>query len=437
MPLTTDEFELLKQVYQNLQDGPLKPGDPRYEAVYGHPGCEDPVDLLQRSIVFSPTESVCLFSGFRGSGKTTELYRLRKRMEDRGDTVLYADALDYVNPSAPIDISVLLIALAGAFGDALCGEGIDIGSESYSTRLWNWLTRTNVDVTEFSLKAGFDLKAVLRNTPSFRERLKQELSGRIAELHQEVTNFFEDGVKAIRKTRGEDTRIVFLFDSLEQLRGSLTDEAAVMHSVERIFSDHMKFLRMPYVHVVYTVPPWLKFKLPGTEVRLLPCLRLWDRNLQRSLFSPGIDALRSLVLKRFPDGRLERLFGPDPFRRVDRLIELSGGHFRDLLRLLSETVLRARSLPATDEAIEGAIVSVRSSYLPIALDDAPWLAEIERERASPLKSRATEDINRLSFFIDIHVVLYLRNGEDWYDIHPLIRDEVLRIAKAAESAKPA
>jgi hypothetical protein len=164
---------------------------------------------------------------------------------------------------------------------------------------------------------------------------------------------------------------------------------------------------------------------------------LWNRDAGRSPCPPGISALRKVVERRFPQGGLERFFGLNPFDQVDRLIALSGGHFRDLLRLLRETVVRAQSLPVAKEAVGAAILNVRSSYLPIALDDAPWLAEIDRERASPLKSRAAEDINRLSFFIDIHVVLYLRNGEDWYDIHPLVRDEVLRIAKAAETVKSA
>jgi hypothetical protein len=31
-------------------------------------------------------------------------------------------------------------------------------------------------------------------------------------------------------------------------------------------------------------------------------------------------------------------------------------------------------------------------------------------------------------------VLYLINGEDWYDIHPLIRDEVAEIMQTAGSA---
>jgi hypothetical protein len=31
------------------------------------------------------------------------------------------------------------------------------------------------------------------------------------------------------------------------------------------------------------------------------------------------------------------------------------------------------------------------------------------------------------------MVLYLRNGEEWYDIHPLVRDEVQKIAKSSRA----
>jgi hypothetical protein len=31
------------------------------------------------------------------------------------------------------------------------------------------------------------------------------------------------------------------------------------------------------------------------------------------------------------------------------------------------------------------------------------------------------------------LVLYLRNGNEWYDIHPLIREDVKYIAKMAEA----
>ena len=283
------------------------------------------------------------------------------------------------------------------------------------------------------MKSGADLKLELRTTPSFRQKLSKALSGRIGELHAEVTNFFEDGFKAIRRNRGDD-EVVFLFDSLEQIRGSLYDEEEVTRSVRRLFSNHLRLLEIPNLHVVYTVPPWLKFVLPGTNIIVLPCLRLWNNDTPRSPCGPGPGALRSLVTKRFSPVGLERFFGPDPFSRAGRLIELCGGHFRDLLLLLQETVLRAEGLPVSDQAIDGAILRVKSNYLPIALDDARWLAEIARERATLLPTTEPKDVNRLTRFLDTHVVLYLRNGEEWYDVHPLVRGEIESIVRASPPA---
>lgn len=391
--------------------------------------------MLQERIELAASESLNLFLGFRGSGKTTELFRLRERLVNKGYIVLYANALNYINPADRIEISNLLIVLAGAFSDALQEEyHIDLRGETYWTRLKNWLAATDVDIRELSLKTGADIKLELRTTPSFRQKLSQALSGRIGELHAEVIGFFEDGFKAIRQKAGTDAKVVFLFDSLEQIRGSLSNEQEVTRSVEVLFSNNLRLLEIPYLHVVYTVPPWLKFVLPGVRMVVLPCVRTWDNDKERTTCVPGMEALRSLTGRRFSADGLKRFFGAEPFSRADRLIALSGGHFRDLLFLLQETVLRANDLPVSDEAIERAITEVRSMFLPISMDDARWLAEIERERASLLKTREPAEISRLTRFLDTHVVLYLRNGEEWYDVHPLVRDEVLHIVKASGAA---
>jgi hypothetical protein len=189
-------------------------------------------------------------------------------------------------PASPVEIADLLIVLAGAFSDALIAERIDISSDNYWTRLRNSLTKTEVGVKELGLKAGaegagVDLKLEFRTSPLFRQRLSKHMSGRIGELRGEVLQFFEDGIKAVRKARGDDAKVVFLFDSLEQIRGSLSNEQEVTHSVEVLFSTHLKLLEIPYVHVVYTVPPWLKFVLPGLGMFVLPCLRLVEQRFRQ------------------------------------------------------------------------------------------------------------------------------------------------------------
>jgi len=207
--------------------------------------------------------------------------------------------------------------------------------------------------------------------------------------------------------------VVFLFDSLEQIRGSLSNEREVTHSVEVLFSTHLKSLEIPYIHVVYTVPPWLKFVLPGLSMFVLPCLRLWDNDSGRSECNSGASALSFLVKKRFSEEGLHRFFGSNPLSRIGKVIALSGGHFRDLLLLLRETVLRTDELPVPEEAVDRAIVRVRSNFLPIAIEDAKWLADIERERDTLLRTTDAVEVSRSTRLLDTHVVLYLKNGTEW------------------------
>lgn len=458
MPQPTEERQLLKRIYQRLSDKPLQPGDPLYQPVYDNPGCDDPVQLMQTHIEWNEHESLQMFSGFRGSGKTTELFRLKERLEAQGHVVLYSDALDYINPSEPVDIADLLVVLAGAFSDALEKNlSINIAGESYWSRLKHYLTETEVELTEVSakaetdspakelvggLKAGLDLKLALRTTPSFRQKLQQVLAQRIGELKNGVDKFFEDGVRAIRQHRQSDTRIVFIFDSLEQIRGSLSNEQDVIRSVERLFANHLKLLELPYLHAVYTVPPWLQFVMPNVaKIVMIPSIRQWNNDDQRSECTAGWTALRALAHKRFGDEGGRRFFGqPNAqghFAKADKIITVCGGHFRDLLLLLREALVRAKSLPVTSEVLDAAIASVRNNFLPIAIDDARWLDQIARLRTAALPSVKPEDVNRLTRFLDTHFVLYLTNGKEWYDSHPLIREEVAEIVKRhGESALP-
>lgn len=397
------------------------------------------MEELERRIEYADVESLSLFSGFRGSGKTTELFRLRKRLRDAGVTVLYADALEYIDPASPVEIADLPIVLAGAFSDALVRERIDISVDSYWTRLRNSLANTDFGVKELGLKAGsegaeVDLKLEFRTTPLFRQRLSKHMSGRIGELLSEVREFFEDGIKAVRKVRGEDAKVVFLFDSLEQIRGSLSNEHEVTHSVEVLFSTHLRSLEIPlcacclhraamaqvraawleYVCVAVPAPVEQRFRpirmrLRRVGVELYGEEALWSRRSSALLWT------RSAHAHWYADCALRR-----PLPR--------------LLLLLRETVIRADTLPVPEEAIGRATVRVRSHFLPISIEDAKWLADIERERDTLLRTTDAVEVNRLTRFLDAHVVLYLKNGTEWYDVHLLVRDEVKQIVARAATA---
>jgi len=437
MPLTPSDQRFLKAIYARFSDAPLQLGDKRYEPLHEVLGEADPVMLMARHISFNEPESIQLFSGFSGSGKTTELLRLKGQLEkDKTYVVLYADALEYVNPAEPVDISDLLMVLAGSFSEQLEKVlGSDIGYEPFWTRAHNFLTGTELSLQEVGIKTGVDLKLQIKTASSFRGKLQQFLATRIGELKAQVDHFFEDGIKAIRAKRGENTQLVFIFDSLEQIRGNYQNWESVIRSVDQLFSVHIDRLRIPYTHVVYAVPPWLKFLArAGLPVTMLPTVHLWNNDRGRSDFVAGWDAFRRLIDRRLPSGDAGRLFGAEPAKRDalrDRLIAAAAGHVRDLLRMVREALTRAVSLPLTAREVDAVINAARRDFLPIALDDARWLANISGQRNTALDTVDERSVERLSRFLDTHVVLYFVNGDAWYDTHPLIREEVDKVLRAA------
>jgi len=417
MALTSDDQRFLKAVHGEFTDKPL-------------------VMLMGRHIAFNDPESIQLFSGFSGCGKSTELLRLKGQLEDAGYFVLYADALDYVNPAEPIDISDLLMVLAGSFSEKLEERlGTDIVWESYWTRAYAFLTGSELRLEEVGIKAGVDLKLQIKTASSFRAELQRFLATRIGELKAQVDHFFEDGLKAIRAKRGDDTQVVFIFDSLEQLRGNYQNWESVIRSVDQLFSAHIERLRIPYIHVVYAAPPWLKFLLHvGPPVTILPTVHLWNNDAGRTDFADGLNAFRRLLNRRLKVADAARLFGPDAAARdqlVDRLIAASAGHPRDLLRLVQETLKRATTLPVTAREVDSVVNAARRDFLPIALDDARWLADIGRQRDIALRTADERSVERLSRFLDSHLVCYFVNKQAWYDTHPLIREEIEKVIRAA------
>jgi hypothetical protein len=455
MPISPEDRTFLRTLYGRLKDEPLPPGSPYYEPVHQELNLPDPVQQIATLIEFDGVESIRLFSGFRGSGKMTELYRLRQELTNQGYFVLYADALEYVNPAQPIDITDLLMVLAGAFSDALEEKlQVELGEEGFWEGLWRFLD-TQIKLTGGGVsaeaetpgkkimggaKVAADIKFEIKAGTNFRKDRRDFMTARLRELKVKFDEFFEDGVNRVRKKLGTDTQVVFIFDQLEQLRGTIQAEADVIRSVERIFAIHLDLLRMPYVHAVFTVPPWLKFVLPGAvQITLLSTVHLWNNDPGRSRCEAAWPVFRSLVARRLEDEGLRRLFGSADRQTegVEAMIGVCGGHYRDLLGLLRNLVARAVTvdrLPVPQSLVMDVIAAARRDFLPVSTEDAAWLVKIAAQRASALPSTEPGPVTRLARFLDSHSVLYFVNGDEWYDVHPLIRAEAELVAVAAQAA---
>jgi hypothetical protein len=446
--LPADTTTFLKWLKSRLRpEATVNPNDDLYVPVSVDPD-HDPVSLIFKDITLTGESSLNFLSGFNGSGKSSQLLRLRNDLNAKGYFVALGNALDYFLPTQPISIELFLISLAGAFSDALEKDHkLKSAHESYWKRFVHWLTETKVNLSGFDLKAtipqtdvGLTFKTLLKENPSFIQKLQEQMSHRPKELRDQVHGFFKDAVALVRDKYGAQFSPVFIFDQFEHLHDTTNTGGSVAESIITIVSNHQQDLAIAGQHMVITMPPWLKLvtkNLPN--VRFIYSVKLWGNTDKRPVQRAGQDFLREVVRKRFTEEGLDRFFGTAKGKKVhplvDLLIQASGGHLRDLIVLLNETILRSGDLPVTKKQVTAAIDHHRNSFLPISLAQAKCLGEIERHRMCALPDNKPETIYNITHLLNSHCALILRNGGEWFDVHPIIRDTVKGILRSYE--KPA
>lgn len=110
---------------------------------------------------------------------------------------------------------------------------------------------------------------------------------------------------------------------------------------------------------------------------------------------------------------------------LDSLALSSGGDLREFFRLIRLCLPAVRDdsqLPLDEAAVRSAQNAARNEMLPIPDNQLAWLQAITKTHSPCLKTDA--DLPMLAHFLDNRMVLNYRNGSDWYDVHPLLREVV-------------
>lgn len=428
MPLTPATRDQLKALYNALADRVLEPGDPVYIAQVNTRGGADAVEEIATEIDWQEGGGVCLFTGQRGTGKSTELKRLKARLEELGAVVFYVDLSEYLLLTKEVEISDFLVSLAGSMSEQVQARyGSAPGNQSYWDRLRSFL-QTKVEFEQIGVKLpGLDIKAALKNDPDFKRRVQEAARGHVAQLVQDAHGFLAEAVNHVRAKEGDPGRkVVLLVDSVERIRGVGSEAMAVYESVRNLFFGHAEHLKVPLLHIVYTIPPYLSVLAAGAGTlmggaatrRLVSTHIFKDRS--RDPDPDGLAVLRQVIAARFAAS--DKLFSAEA---LDTLAISSGGDLREFFRLIRLCLPAVRDdsqLPLSAAAVEPAKRAARNEMLPIPADHLAWLARIAASHDTCLERDA--DLPTLAHFLDNRLVLNYRNGSDWYDVHPLLRELV-------------
>lgn len=430
MALSPKTKDVLKTFYNALADRALEPDDPVYVPqvnIQSQSGA-DAIEQIATEIEWQEAGGVCLFTGQRGTGKSTELRRLKRRLEQVGITVFYADLSEYLLLTKEVEISDFLVSIAGALSEEISKKyGKSPGDRSYWDRFTKFL-ETRVELTGLNATIeGVGVKAALKADPDFKRRVQEASRGHVAQITRDAHDFMKEAVAFVRKQEKYDaTKVVLLIDSVERIRGVGDEAMKVFESVRNLFFGHAEALKVPTLHIVYTVPPYLPVLAAGagqlmggaTTRRLVSTHIFKDRS--READPGGLAVLRKVV-----EMRCQRWSDIFKVEALDHLALSSGGDLREffhLIRLCLPAVSDDAELPLSVKAVAHAENALRNEMLPIPADHVTWLKCIAKSHEPCLAT--DKDLPILAHFLDSRLVLNYRNGCDWYDVHPLLRNVV-------------
>ena len=240
----------LREAYNNFYVEPLKEDQEIRDFYVQRPGSVSPMqDLLDRIDLASRREKYLLL-GFRGSGKSTELYRLEAALDKNRFLVVNYSIQDDLNLS-DFDFRDFFVSMALKVYDIARVEGITLHPDIEKDFLD--FTRRITSITEEEVtsqrSAGLSLSQIiilkLSREAKTRECLRKELDQKISDLIQRLNWLIVD----IEEKAGKD--LVIIVDDLDKLtRGQQSED---------FFYRNHQLLIEPGCFVVYTFPIPLAF----------------------------------------------------------------------------------------------------------------------------------------------------------------------------------
>ena len=400
--------------------------------------------LKQKITFFSPDAPTCvLFTGHIGCGKSTELMRLRTELEQEGFHVVYFESSEDLEMT-DVDISDVLLAIARRVSQSL--DKLLLGEPSRLYELLQGAAKVlNSDVTgmkfkvpgvgdvgvtsekeKFSLAFGIgEITTKAKSDATLREKLNQYLGPQKTQLLEAINQELLEPAIAALKQQGKKGLVVIV-DNLDRLDSRQKPFGRPQQ--EYLFVDQGEYLTKLNCHLVYTMPLALKFSNDYgnltqrfEEPRVLPMVPVQLRD--GSECDAGMELLRQMILARvFPDldeqqrlNNITEIF--DSPKTLDRLCHVSGGHVRDLLRLLNTWIMEEMELPLSGATLE-AVIRARRNEMTMPISDDEWelLRQVrQRKKVSGDQGYQTLIRSRLVFE-------YRDSGESWFDINPILAE---------------
>jgi hypothetical protein len=428
MVYTDDLMTKLYNAFNPFQ--PLPAGDRQYVDCQKERGDTDILQELGLRMQRSNTKTCLLYSGHRGSGKSTELFRLKQYLENRKFYVVYFAADEEDIQSEDTQYTDILLA---------CTRRLlkDLHTFAKPDPVLNWLKERWKDLkdlaqtemefermgVEVQLAQFAKLTANLRSTPNLRQEIRKKIDPHTLTLIKVLNEFLAEAKK---KLPTGYTQIALIVDNLDRM---VLVKEGDSTNYEEVFFNRNEQLKALDCHLIYTAPISLFYSKRGTDIRdiygeclILPMIMV--KTLDGEIYEPGLKKVKEVISKRIreiePELSLENEIFDSP-NTLERLCLMSGGHVRNLLLLTQDAIGRTEELPITEHSVRRAITQARDTYRR-TVENNQWslLAEVSRSK------RIINDDEYRNLMYNRCLLEYRYFDDDgevqrWYDIHPVIQ----------------
>jgi hypothetical protein len=393
-------------------DLPLKPGDngepnPFYINRPGNPIAELEDALL--APFYRPPKF--FFSGHRGCGKSTELLHL---MSNPAIQKKYWPINFSIREEADIvdlDFRDVLLAVGGRMFRDYRKRGGQL-PEQLLKELNSWRGKVEEEVRTISgrpmefefgaavdaffVNAGMKMKLEPRTRAELRQVFERDITGLIAVINNIAAAIYS-----------KERRIpLILIDDLDK---------PDLEKARAIFHDRREIMMQPTCAIVYTVSSALFYSKDFDAIRdqahFLPNIVLHPPQKPDERGQEGYDTMRSFAHLRMDANLIDPL-------ALEDAITYCGGVFREMARLMRTAIGRARRRKADkveSSDVEAAAAEIRNEYRRILdKDDIEILRKING-------NNRLEYNDRLRPLLQLLALLEYQNGENWCDVHPVLR----------------
>jgi hypothetical protein len=427
-----DRIEQFQAALRNLQLQPLLSDEER-EKFWVDYGSDCLAQLEQKVLDCTESTNQFVFAGHRGCGKSTLLYDFSRQMEHEFFTVFFSIS-DLIQMKEITHINILF-AIALQMMEKAELQNVKIADDKKQA-FFNWFkerTQTEIKGVSSDLGFGVDLFNIIKGNLKTEQSTKEEIKTKFTQNFRDLIDTLNAIATEIKLATKRE--ILVIVDDLDK---------SDLEQIDDIFQKNLKALLQPKFIIIYTVPiatirdGKLKKYIEdetGNRIFVMPVLKLYPLGESRKLDGKPNDAALDIL-----QSVLTRRIDPELFEAgVEKRIALnSGGILREAVRIAQECcgsiLVKLRQQARRNQNIEN--MQIDSVILAETLDNIRndmkiTLSKSDRKILLQTYNNYSPDDPKHQEFLDLlHnlVAIEYRNRESWYDVHPLIVEQ-LRIEK--------